>query len=165
MRGALGRLVPAILGWLAVIVTLALAPTIETYNGYITTNVSTATNSSYMIGMPAISPWGGFIMIISLLLGTGIFAYSGMKSKNVTVGDLIGIIGAVIISVFALSVVGDSVLSNIDALITAGGASVKAIYGTLMIIIYAGVIGGAGAYAGVKGMRKGRKSKSSSRYM
>ena len=165
MKGALGRLVPAIMGWLAVIITLALAPTIETYNGYVSGNLTAATNATYFVGLSAIQPWGGFIMVMILLTGTGIFAFSGMKTKNVSVGDLVQVIGAVIVSVFALAVFSGTIIGNIDDLITAGASAVKNVYGALGIIIYALIIGGAGGFAAVKAYRGSRRSRRSTSRM
>ena len=99
----LRKLVPSIMGWLVVVITLALAPTIETYNGHVTTNVTAATNKAYMLGMTALDDFGGFLMIMSLLVAGGLFAVSGMRNKNYNVGDMMQVIGAVIISVIALA--------------------------------------------------------------
>ena len=116
----LSKLIPSILGWLVIVITLALAPTIETYNGHVTTNVTAATNSSYMIGMTAIDDFGGFLMIMGLLVAGGLFAVTGMKMKNYTVKDMLMVIGAVIISVIALAMFSGSIIGYIDSLITAG---------------------------------------------
>lgn len=100
----LKNLVPTVIAWVGVVIVLALAPTIETYNGHVTTNVSGMTNSSYAIGMTAIDDFGGFIMILLLLLGTGLFAYGAAKMKSVTVMDVLSSVGSVIISVIVLAI-------------------------------------------------------------
>lgn len=165
MKGTLGKLVPAILGWLVVVITLALAPTIESYNAFVTSNVSGATNAAYMIGMTAIDDFGGFLMIMMLLVSGGLFAVTGMKMKNYTVGDMLSVIGAVIISVIALAMFSGSVIGYIDALITAGTGFAKTAYGILTIIIYITIIAGAGAFTAAKTYRKYRRSsRSTSRY-
>jgi hypothetical protein len=157
------KLVPAILGWLVVVITLALAPTIETYNGHVTTNVAAATNAAYMIGMTAIDDFGGFIMIMALLVGGGLFAVGGMKQKNVTVADMLSVIGSVIISVIALAIFSGSIVGYIDSLVTAGSGFAKTAYGILATIIYVLIIGGAGSYLGTKSVRSSRRSRRSVR--
>lgn len=159
------KLVPAILGWLVVVITLALAPTIETYNGNVTTNVAAATNAAYMIGMTAIDDFAGFLMIMALLVSGGLFAVSGMRAKNVTVRDLLEVIGAVIISIIALAIFSGSIIGYIDALITAGTGFAKTAYGILTIIVYVTIIAGPSAYMGVKAYRGGRRKRSSKSYM
>ena len=155
----LKRLVPAIMGWLVIVITLALAPTIETYNGYVTTNVAAATNAAYMLGMTALDDFGGFLMIMSLLVGGGLFAVTGMKSKNYTVSDMMQVIGAVIISIIALAMFSGSIIGYIDSLVNAGTGFAKTAYGILTVIIYVTIIAGAGAFMGAKAYRARRSSR------
>jgi len=159
----LNKLVPAILGWLVVVITLALAPTIETYNGHVTTNVTGATNSAYMIGMTAIDDFGGFLMIMGLLVSGGLFAVTGMKFKNVTIKDLLEVIGAVVVTIVALAMFSGSVIGYIDTLVTAGSGFAKTAYGILVTIIYVTIISGASAFTGMKSYRKYKRRRSSSR--
>ncbi len=161
----LQRLIPSIIGWLVVVITLALAPTIETYNGYVTGNVSGATNAAYMIGMTAIDDFGGFIMIMSLLVSGGLFAVGGMKNKNTSVSDMLQVIGAIIITIVALAMFSGSVIGYLDSLITAGTGFAKTAYGIFTILIYISIIAGAGTFTAVKAIKGGRKSRrSTSRY-
>jgi len=160
----MARLVPSIMGWLVMVITLALAPTIETYNGHVTTNVSGATNAAYMIGMTAIDDFAGFLMIMGLLVSGGLFAVSGMKSKDTSVGDMLTIIGAVIITVIALAMFSGSIIGYIDSLITAGTGFAKTAYGVLPIIIYLSIIAGATTFITVKTFRKRKKGKKANAY-
>ena len=155
----LGRLVPSIMGWLTVVITLALAPTIETYNGHVTTNVTGATNTSYMLGMTAVDDFAGFLIIMGLLISGGFFAVTSMKTKSTTVGDMLGVIGAVIITVISLAMFSGSVIGYIDELITAGTGFAKTAYGILAIILYVGIISAASAFIGHKAYRSGRRSR------
>jgi hypothetical protein len=158
----MSKLVPAILGWLVVVITLALAPTIVTYNTAVTTNVAAAANAAYMIGMTAVDDFGGFIIIFGLLLSGGFFAVAGMKSKGSTVGDLLSVIGAVVLTVVSLAIFSGSIIGYIDSLVTAGAAGFeKTAYGILAIIVYIGIIGGASAYTGVKAYKKSKSGKKS----
>ena len=157
------KLVPSIMGWLVVVITLALAPTIETYNGYVTANVAAATNLTYMIGMTAIDDFAGFLIIMGLLISGGAFAIGGMKTKTTSIGDMLGVIGAVIITIISLAMFSGSVIGYIDALITAGTGFAQTAYGVLTIIIYVGIIGSATAYIGRKAYRATRSRRSSPR--
>jgi len=162
----LNKLIPSIIGWLIVVITLALAPTIETYNGHVTTNVTGATNAAYMIGMTAIDDFGGFLMIMGLLVSGGLFAVGGMRSKNVSIGDMLTVIGSVIIAVVALAMFSGSVIGYIDSLITAGSGFAKTAYGILVIIIYISIIAGAAGVTGYKAYSKwkGGKKKAKGAY-
>ena len=157
----LKRLVPSIMGWLVVVITLALAPTIETYNAAVTTNVTGATNAAYMLGMTALDDFGGFLMIMALLVSGGLFAVSGMRNKNYNVNDMMQVIGAVIISVIALAMFSGSIIGYIDTLITAGAGFAKTAYGILVVIIYITIIAGAGGFVGYKTWRRRRSARSS----
>lgn len=159
----MGRLIPSIMGWLTIVVTLALAPTIVTYNTAVTTNITAATNAAYMIGMTAVDDFGAFIIIIGLLVTGGLFAVAGMRQKNTTIGDMVGVIGAVILTVISLALFSGSVIGYFDSLITAASAGFeKTAYGVLVVIVYLAIIAGGSAYTAVKAFRKGKKSKSSS---
>ena len=157
------RLIPAIITWLVVVIVLSLAPTIETYNGHVTTNVAAATNAAYMLGMTAVDDFGGFIMIMGLLLSSGLFAVTSMKVRDTSIGDMMEVIGAVILSVIALSMLSGTIVGKIDELVTAGTGFAKTAYGILTIVIYlAFVAAGAGftAYKSVGKLRGGKgKSK------
>ena len=107
------RLIPAIITWLVVVIVLSLAPTIETYNGHVTTNVAAATNAAYMLGMTAVDDFGGFIMIMGLLLSSGLFAVTSMKVRDTSIGDMMEVIGAVILSVIALSMLSGTIVGTI----------------------------------------------------
>ena len=150
------RLIPSILGWVVVVIVLSLAPTIETYNGHVTTNVAGATNSAYMIGMTAVDDFGGFIMIMGLLVSAGLFAVAGMRFKNVTVGDMMAVIGSVIISVVALAIFSGTAIGKIDELITAGSGFAKTAYGILTIIVYIAIISAGTVTTGYKAYRSAK---------
>lgn len=165
MKNTLGRLLPTILSWMGLVIVIALAPTIATYNGHVSTNVAAATNAAYMIGMTTVDDFGGFLMIMGLLVSTGLFAWSASKVKNYTVGDMIGVVGAVIITVIVLAIFSGNIIGYFDELITAGGAGFeKTVYGLFPIITYIVIIGGASVSTGAKALRKRKTSKSSYRY-
>jgi hypothetical protein len=153
----LKRLVPTLMSWLGVVVVLALAPQIETYNGYVASNVTAASNASYMIGMTAIDAFGGFIMVILLLMGTGLFALQSTKMKNVSVGDMVSSIGAVVIAVVVLALFSGSIIGYFNSMITAGSGVAKTFYGVLVTLTYVMIIAGGGGWNAYKTIRKSRK--------
>lgn len=158
----LNKLVPSILGWMVVVIVLALSPTIVTYNSGVTSNVTAATNAAYMIGMTVVDDFAGFIIIMGLLFSGGWFAISGMRNKNTTMKDMVGVIGAVVLTVLSLAIFGGTVIGYFDALITAAAAGFeKTAYGILPVIIYIGIIAGGAAYTAVTAWRKGKGKKSS----
>lgn len=161
MKGAFNKLVPNILAWVAVIIALALGPSIVTANAEVTANVAAATNATYMIGMTAIDDFGGFIIMLSLLFGGGMLALAGRKGGS-SVGDLMSIIGSAILVLVALKIFSGSVIGYIDAMVTAGTGFEKTAYGILAILYYVTVIASAGGYSAYRATRKRRKSRARS---
>jgi len=155
------NLVPKIMGWLVVIITLALAPTINTYNGYVTDNVTAATNASSMIGMTAVDDFAAPLMIISLLF-TGSMIGLG-KIGDGSVKAILGTIGAVVITIVALAMFGGSIIGYVDTLITASSGFAQTIYGVIPIIIYVAIIAGAGVVTAATYVRGRRKKSRSTR--
>jgi hypothetical protein len=153
----MGNLVPKIMGWLVVIIALALAPTINTTNGYISSNVTAAVNSADMIGMSTIVAFGAPIMIISILF-SGALIVMGRVGDGTT-KSLMSVIGTVIVVIIALSMFVN-VISYVDTLITASTGFAQTIYGVIPIILYIGIVAGAGGVAAYKAL-KGKKGKKS----
>lgn len=154
----MGNLVPKILGWLVVIIALALAPTINTTNGYISTNVTAAVNAADMIGMSTVVAFGAPIMIISILFSGALIVMG--KVGDGTTRSLMGVISTVVVVIIALSLFV-SVIGYVDTLITASTGFAKTIYGVIPIILYVGIIAGAGVGTAIQAFRKGKKSKKS----
>lgn len=159
----LKNLLPTIFAWIGVIVTLALAPTIETYNSAVTTNITAAVNKAYFIGMTAIDDFGGFIMIASLLLGSAIFA-RGFTNSKASLSTILPIVGQVIGAVVVLALFSGSAIGYFDSLVTAGSGVAKTFYGVLVTVTYVLIISSVGGYQAIKAYR-GRKRRSSRRYI
>jgi hypothetical protein len=154
----MNNLVPKIMGWLVVIIALALAPTINTTNGYISSNVTAATESAYMIGMSTVVAFGAPIMIISILFSGALIVMG--KIGDGTTKSLMGVIGTVVVVIIALSMFV-SIIGYVNTLITASTGFAQTIYGVIPIIIYIGIIASAGGVAGVQALRKGKGKKKS----
>lgn len=155
----LGNLFGKIMGFIVVIVTLALAPSINQANAAIVTSG----NLTVMTGMAAVAAFGAPIIILGLLVSGGIFAMAGVKGqmKGASTRDLIGVIGSVIVVIVALNLF----LQVVDYAFALQGAVTgfaQTIYRLIPIAIYVGIIGGAGYYQ-FRTYRKIKKGKKSSR--
>jgi hypothetical protein len=154
----LGNLVPKIMGWLVVIIALALAPTINTTNGYISSNVTAAVHGASMIGMSTVVAFGAPIMIISILFSGALIVMG--KIGDGSTKSLMGVIGTVIVVIIALSMFV-SIIGYVDTLITASTGFAQTIYGVIPIILYVGIIAGAGGVSAYQALRKGKGKKKS----
>ena len=153
------NLLPRILGWLTVIITLALAPTINTQNAAVDTAMTATGNSSLLIGMDTVIDFGAPLMIIGLLFAGGMLAAG--KIGDGSIKGMMGVIGSVIGTVIALTMF-TSVVTYVEALVEAVTGFAQVIYGIIPIILYLAIVAGAGVMAGVKAFR-GRSSKSSTK--
>jgi hypothetical protein len=131
-----------IMGFVVIIITLALAPSINTANATIE-----AQNLTNLIGMTVVSDFGAPLIILGLLVSGGAFALAGMQGKltGATMSDLFKVIGSVILVIVALTFM-DTIIDYTNTLIGSppetGFALV--IYGIIPLIIYVGVIATAG---------------------
>ena len=149
MKDLFGR----IMGFVMIIITLALAPTIATSNATIE-----AANLTNLPGMTAISAFGAPLIMIGLLFGGGFFAVAGVKGKmaGASMADLFSIIGSVVLVIVSLSLFA-TVITYVNTLIGSepvgfGGV----VYGIVPLMIYIGIIAAA-AYTQVRAYRRGKK--------
>lgn len=152
--GSLANILPKILGWLVIIITLALAPSINTAN-----NTIIAANNTNLIGLAAIDDFGAPIMILGLLFTGGLLSVAGVKGKmgGASVGEMMSVVGAVVVTVLALNLFVNAI-TYVNALIApSADGFADVIYGIIPIILYVGIISGA-TVSGVKAFRKGRGS-------
>ena len=153
---AFAGLLPRVFGWLIVIITLALAPTINTSN-----NAIIAGNNTNLIGLAAIDDFGAPIIIIGLLFTGGVFGIAGIRGKtqNVGTGDMLAIVGAVVGTILALELF-QQVMTYVNLLIApAATGFADVIYGIIPIVLYVGIIAGASAYGAVVYRKKGKSKK------
>ena len=149
---------PKILGFLVIIITLALAPTINTANAAITGHA----NVSAMIGMVAIGAFGAPLIVLGLLVSGGIFAVAGTKGVlgGASISDLMSVIGSVIVLIVVITMF-ESVMTYTGTLYDASTGFAQTIYSIIPIVIYIGIIAMAGWTQArtYRRMRGGRKSK------
>ncbi len=158
------NLVPKIMGWLVVIITLALAPTINSANTAVDVAHAAATNGTLMIGLGTIVDYGAPLMIIGLLVAGGMFGVAGLRGQmqSASIRDMLEVIGAVIVVILALSMF-TSVISYVNTLIVGSTGFAQTLYGVIPIVLYVGIIAGATIVVGgkYKSLRKGRRSSAS----
>lgn len=155
----LGSLFGKIMGFLVIIITLALAPTIATANTAIT-----SANLTNLIGMSVVASFGAPLIILGLLAVGGLFSLAGVKGQLANVGmkDLFPVIGAVIVVIVCLTLF-TSIITYTNTLIdSALGTFAATIYGIIPLLIYLGIVAGAG-WVTVHTYRKSRKGGKKSR--
>ena len=158
------ELMPKILGFLVIIITLALAPTISTANIAIT-----GANLTNLIGMTAVGAFGAPLIILGLLVSGGVFAVGGARGAlaGAKISDLMSVIGSVVVLIVVLTMF-TSVITYVNTLIgvpPSGGFS-DTIYGIIPIVLYIGIIAMAGwtQVSTYRRISKGGKKSSSANY-
>lgn len=133
----LGNLFGKIMGFILIIVTLALSPSIVTTNVAISGHASVAN----MTGMAVLSTFGAPLIIFGLLIAGGIFAVVGVKGgMNASAGDLMKVVGEVIVAIVSLTFMA-TIMTYVELLIdVAGGGFAQVIYSIIPIVLYIGII-------------------------
>lgn len=140
------NLLGKIIGFLVIIITLALSPTIYAANSDI---VGYEGGLDTFIGMAAIAGFGGFIIILGLLVSGGLFAIAGVRGKIGGAGwsDIMKVVGAVIVVIVMLTMF-ITILDYVADLITAatgeGDTIGETMFGIIPILIYVGILAAAG---------------------
>jgi hypothetical protein len=148
-----------IMGFVIVIVTLALAPTIQSSNTTIE-----GLNITDLTGLSAVAAFGAPLIILGLLFSGGMFAAAGLRGRmqGASLGDMLSVIGSVVVVIVALTLF-QSVVTYTNALLVATPTGIgDVIFAIVPLIIYIGIVAGA-AVVQVRAYRKstrGRRSKS-----
>ncbi len=156
----LQSLMPKIMGFIVMILTLALGPSIYTANA----NILAWGVLDPFIGLEVVAGFGAFIIILGLLISGGLFTIAGLKGRLSSAGmkDILMVVGAVIVVIVMLTMF-TNILDYVDDLITAAIAEGDTLgeigFGIIPIVIYVGIISVAG-WAHVSTYRKLRKGKS-----
>ena len=143
-----------IMGFVMIIITLALAPTIKTANDAIE-----AANLTDLTGMTAVSAFGAPLIIIGLLFGGGLFAVAGVKGKmkGASMADMFSVIGSVVLVIVSLSMFTSIMTYARLLIVTTGGTGFGfVVYGIVPLMIYIGIIAAA-AYVQVRTYRRVRR--------
>lgn len=144
-----------IMGFLVIIITLALAPQINTAN----TAITGSGNLTGLLGMSTVGSFGAPIIILGLLVSGGIFALAGIKGQlgGASARDLFEVVGSVIVIIVMLTLFID-VIDYTHALYVAATGFAQTIYSIIPLIIYIGILAAAG-WAQVSTYRRTRKGK------
>lgn len=140
-----------IMGFLVIIITLALAPSINTANAVIVAH----DNVSEMLGMSAVSAFGAPLIILGLLVAGGVFALAGARGQlTAKPMNLFAVIGSVIVLIVVITMF-DNVMTYTAQLMAASSGFAVTLYSVIPIVIYVGIIAMAG-WATVSSYRKMR---------
>ncbi len=123
----------------------------------------TGLDLTQILGVETVASFGAPLIILLLLVSGGMFAMAGVKGKlgRVGMGQLMGVIGSVIVVLISLTLF-QSVITYTNTLIDASTGFATTIYGVIPLVIYIGIIGGVG-YFQISTYRKatgGKRSKS-----
>ena len=149
----LASLLPRILGFLVIIITLALSPSIYSANADILAWADAVNNPPVLladfIGLDVIAGFGAFIIIIGLLVSGGFFAVAGLKNRIQGAGmrDMLVVIGSVVIVIVMLTMF-ETVLQYfanlVAAAITASDSLGQIGFAILPIVLYVGIVAASG---------------------
>jgi hypothetical protein len=151
-----------VIGFIVIIITLSLGSTIYTANASIV-----SANLTNLIGMSAISGFGAFIIIFGLLISGGLLTISGRGggSKALSMMDMLSVVLSVVAIVIALSLFGNVITYTntlITSAITASDSLGQVGFGIIPILIYVGIIAGAG-WTQYRAIRKQSRAKKTAR--
>jgi hypothetical protein len=142
-----------IMGFLVIIITLALAPSINTANATVA-----AGNLTNLIGMSVVADFGAPLIVLGLLVVGGIFVWKG--TQGATMGELMKTIGLVVVAIVGLTFMAD-IVDYTNTLIDASTGFAVTLYGIIPLLVYLGIIAAVGwsGYGAYKGSRKkGKKA-------
>ena len=147
-----------IMGFLVIIITLALAPSINTANATVA-----AANLTNLIGMDVVTDFGAPLIVLGLLVVGGIFAWKGTQGSSM--GELFKTISLVIIAIVALTFMED-IVGYTNTLIAASSGFAVTLYGIIPLLVYLGVIASVGytGYQGYRGSKKAKKANAFANY-
>ena len=116
----LNNLMPKIMGFIVIIITLALAPTIYTANADI---IAWGVLDPFL-GLEVIAGFGAFVIILGLMVSGGLFTVAGLKGKisNAGMRDILMVVGSVVVIIVMLTMFV-TILDYVDDLIVAAVAA------------------------------------------
>lgn len=146
------NLMSKIMGFVTIIVTLGLAPSINTAN----TTVAGA-NLTNCIGMSVMTDFGAPLCVLGLLAVGGIFVWKGTNNQGFQ--QLLDVISLTILVIIGLTFMS-TIVDYTNTLIGASTGFALIIYGLIPLVVYLAIIAsvfysGARAF-GWKGFKKGR---------
>ncbi len=149
------KLINKIFGFLVIIITLALAPSINTAN----TTVASG-NLTNLTGMSVVTEFGAPLIVIGLLAVGGIFAWKGTQGSSMK--EIMGTISLVIVAIVGLTFMSN-IVTYTNTLIDASTGFATTLYGIIPLVVYLGIVASVG-YAGYRGWKGSKKSKKSAAY-
>ena len=164
------QLFSKVMGFILMIIILALAPSIITAN----TAIGAHANITQATALSTVDDFGPPIMILALLATSGFFAYSGMKNrlKGASMKQMLSVVGIVIVAIIGLTLF-ETILTYVAALIYASAPVTQVgnfgvvIYKILPLMLYLAIVAGAAGYGAVtyrKMSKRSKKAKTASAY-
>ncbi len=156
------QLLPRIFSFLGIIITMGFAAPIYTANSNVgSTNASNITN---MMGMDVLTGFGGFLLVLGVLLTAGIMQLAQGTTQNVGVASLLKGIGPAILVTILLGFM-NTYLAGVNDLIQAAindsDTNGQWIFGLFGLLGYLGIIAlaftGTGVYGAIANRVKGKK--------
>lgn len=147
-----------IMGFLVIIITLALAPSINTANATVA-----AGNLTNLIGMTVVTEFGAPLIVLGLLVVGGVFVWKGTAGRGMS--DLMSTIGLVIVAIVGLTFM-DSIVDYTNTLIAASSGFATTLYGIIPLVVYLGIIASVGwtGYRAYSGSKKSKKAAAFANY-
>lgn len=131
-----------VMGIMTLVVTLIMSPIILTANATIG-----SANITNLTGMSSIDDIGPIVIILGMLTSAGLFAWSGVKGgSSVSRKDMMVSVGTAVTMVIALTMFG-IIISSCNTLYAAaaGSTALQSFIGIIPLLVYVGIIIGAGA--------------------
>ena len=144
-----------IMGFLVIIITLALAPSINTANATVA-----AGNLTNLIGLSVVTQFGAPLIVLGLLVVGGVFVWKGTSGQGM--GDLMRTISLVIVAIVGLTFM-DNIVDYTNTLIAASSGFAITLYGIIPLIVYLGIVASVG-FTGYNAYKGGRKSSKKAAY-
>lgn len=132
----LHNIFPKIMGFVIIVLTLAMSPTIAASNAAIL-----LLDLTDMLAMDVMAEFGGPLIVFGLLFSGGLFAYAGVRGniKEASIQDVGVVIGNVILVIVALSFM-TSIIGYVQDLIDVSTGFAIVIYGIIPMAIYLGIV-------------------------
>jgi len=144
-----------VMGIMTLVITLIMAPIILTANTAIASE-----NLTNCTGMTSIDDVGPIVIILGLLTAAGLFAWAGARGGS-SVGrkDMLVSVGSAIAITIALTMF-TIIISSVNTLWTAaaGSTALQSFIGVIPLLVYVGIIVGAG-YAQYRTYRRIRRKR------
>lgn len=121
MNGNISNVLSKVFGLIGILVTLTMISTIYTANVAINTAITSATNSASFLVLPTLIPFGGILIPLGLLFGSGMLLWKGQKA-TAGIGYIVTSVLTIIAVLIALNFF-PSIITSFDTILTSAIAA------------------------------------------